>query len=577
MLPIVSARSSAFFRTWSAVEWPHLEMPAPHGVPQPEFNREDAAHPAPSLRSFTSSQSDLLSCGDIGGHTGNDLSTGFSAERDSSVTHTDRSSRCGSPLGLPNFLQPEGGTVSSTNSCAREGNDDGSSSGRSDAHQDSFLNEAEEGRMSVQSPVWVHRYNTVPQPLNDTTVGTSSASCATTHHFRRSASRFSDFTPQASDCAFDEYVKCEYCRVLIPLSTIASHRRSCAAAHNPTEPTSLARGESESFISSAVPVRESSPALDSGASSRSLECVDVPRQSERPQRRPFSSTENDAFTWTPFSRSACAAGREPSLRVQPSYRSSGTMGSFFSAFGPPPERPPPVSPPPVNTPESGPAADAEDAPQQNGSLCPLCGVSVPAEEEDDHQMAHRLQEEDDDVIGPFRHMYERLLQAQAQQSALARGNRSSALGITLSFGGAQAPRLVVSTGTDPLDYLRHNRSTQSTPPDRILAHPTMLEALAHQLVNQSSDASSDTPRGTPPGIIERLPIFVYRDIAANVMDTQDTDEPNSTQQMCVVCLDEYTSDDRLRRLPCLHYFHVSCIDRWLNRSLLCPSCKTPVV
>ncbi|XP_031115548.1 RING-H2 finger protein ATL74-like [Ipomoea triloba] len=43
---------------------------------------------------------------------------------------------------------------------------------------------------------------------------------------------------------------------------------------------------------------------------------------------------------------------------------------------------------------------------------------------------------------------------------------------------------------------------------------------------------------------------------------------------CTVCLADYDSEDTLRILPlCAHYFHVSCIDIWLQQHSTCPVCR----
>lgn len=34
--------------------------------------------------------------------------------------------------------------------------------------------------------------------------------------------------------------------------------------------------------------------------------------------------------------------------------------------------------------------------------------------------------------------------------------------------------------------------------------------------------------------------------------------------------------DSIRYLPCMHQYHVHCVDNWLMRSLTCPSCCEPV-
>ncbi|PNF42008.1 RING finger protein 11 [Cryptotermes secundus] len=38
----------------------------------------------------------------------------------------------------------------------------------------------------------------------------------------------------------------------------------------------------------------------------------------------------------------------------------------------------------------------------------------------------------------------------------------------------------------------------------------------------------------------------------------------------------YEGCDAIRYLPCMHTYHVECIDDWLMRSFTCPSCMEPV-
>lgn len=45
---------------------------------------------------------------------------------------------------------------------------------------------------------------------------------------------------------------------------------------------------------------------------------------------------------------------------------------------------------------------------------------------------------------------------------------------------------------------------------------------------------------------------------------------------CPICMGELNVGDPVRFLPCLHCYHVECIDDWLQRSLTCPSCLEPV-
>eukprot|EP00741_Cyanophora_paradoxa_P004623 tig00000821_g4487.t1 len=45
---------------------------------------------------------------------------------------------------------------------------------------------------------------------------------------------------------------------------------------------------------------------------------------------------------------------------------------------------------------------------------------------------------------------------------------------------------------------------------------------------------------------------------------------------CSVCLSEWRAGERLKILPCIHTFHVKCIERWLQINLTCPSCNRRV-
>ncbi|KAJ2021605.1 hypothetical protein IWW57_004866 [Coemansia sp. S610] len=46
---------------------------------------------------------------------------------------------------------------------------------------------------------------------------------------------------------------------------------------------------------------------------------------------------------------------------------------------------------------------------------------------------------------------------------------------------------------------------------------------------------------------------------------------------CPICLEEFDIGEQLRELPCLHKYHVVCIDTWLvSRSTCCPYCKLDI-
>ncbi|KAF8976639.1 hypothetical protein BDQ17DRAFT_1200414, partial [Cyathus striatus] len=46
---------------------------------------------------------------------------------------------------------------------------------------------------------------------------------------------------------------------------------------------------------------------------------------------------------------------------------------------------------------------------------------------------------------------------------------------------------------------------------------------------------------------------------------------------CLICLDEYESEDEVRVMGCRHAFHRSCVDKWLETGRNnCPACRSTV-
>ena len=57
---------------------------------------------------------------------------------------------------------------------------------------------------------------------------------------------------------------------------------------------------------------------------------------------------------------------------------------------------------------------------------------------------------------------------------------------------------------------------------------------------------------------------------------QYTKRELSIEEKCTICLCEYEHDDHVRRLPCMHLFHIDCVDRWLTQSKRCPICRIDI-
>eukprot|EP00850_Spirogloea_muscicola_P020282 SM000211S06652 [mRNA] locus=s211:129494:138564:- [translate_table: standard] len=68
--------------------------------------------------------------------------------------------------------------------------------------------------------------------------------------------------------------------------------------------------------------------------------------------------------------------------------------------------------------------------------------------------------------------------------------------------------------------------------------------------------------------VKALPSFTFK-CGVNVAGGH-----GGTSETCAICLEDYEPGEKIRVLPCVHEFHVPCIDQWLTtRRPFCPVCK----
>jgi len=47
-------------------------------------------------------------------------------------------------------------------------------------------------------------------------------------------------------------------------------------------------------------------------------------------------------------------------------------------------------------------------------------------------------------------------------------------------------------------------------------------------------------------------------------------------RQCVICIADFQLGAKVRRLACLHIFHISCVDAWLMDNRCCPVCRLDI-
>ena len=51
---------------------------------------------------------------------------------------------------------------------------------------------------------------------------------------------------------------------------------------------------------------------------------------------------------------------------------------------------------------------------------------------------------------------------------------------------------------------------------------------------------------------------------------------NTKESICPICQDNYSISDKICYLPCFHFFHSSCIKKWLEINNRCPLCNNNI-
>lgn len=100
-------------------------------------------------------------------------------------------------------------------------------------------------------------------------------------------------------------------------------------------------------------------------------------------------------------------------------------------------------------------------------------------------------------------------------------------------------------------------------------------------------------RGAPPDSINSLPTYKFklkktrngkgREIDCDASEggivaagTEKERVISGEDAVCPICLGRYENNDELRELPCSHFFHKECVDKWLKINAVCPLCKREV-
>ncbi|XP_047612054.1 E3 ubiquitin-protein ligase RNF6 isoform X2 [Phacochoerus africanus] len=115
---------------------------------------------------------------------------------------------------------------------------------------------------------------------------------------------------------------------------------------------------------------------------------------------------------------------------------------------------------------------------------------------------------------------------------------------------------------------REGRAARPGPHSSTLVETGMLPILrlAHFFLLNEGDGA-ERIRGLTKEQIDNLSTRHY----------EHSGRDSDLARICSVCISDYVTGNKLRQLPCMHEFHIHCIDRWLSENCTCPICRQPVL
>lgn len=81
--------------------------------------------------------------------------------------------------------------------------------------------------------------------------------------------------------------------------------------------------------------------------------------------------------------------------------------------------------------------------------------------------------------------------------------------------------------------------------------------LLEQYEGREAPSLTNESQGMTPLNISRLTIQDYS---------------SSEETLCSICINPFVNGEKIRLLPCLHKYHLPCIDQWLLKKASCPNC-----
>jgi len=106
-------------------------------------------------------------------------------------------------------------------------------------------------------------------------------------------------------------------------------------------------------------------------------------------------------------------------------------------------------------------------------------------------------------------------------------------------------------------------------------HKQFLEKM------EQEQKSLDNIRQESEGIRNQLNLLLINNNENEILNKLEEIElnnqfKNKEEIKCAICLEVFSTGDKISYLPCFHYFHSSCIKNWIKIKNKCPFCNNVI-
>lgn len=123
-----------------------------------------------------------------------------------------------------------------------------------------------------------------------------------------------------------------------------------------------------------------------------------------------------------------------------------------------------------------------------------------------------------------------------------------------------------------LDELQNVNATRRGAPSSVINRlPT--HRLTQAEIDAMKHASSRDPEAAASGDESKATADQRKSTAAGGSHSHNHEDDDEDAPKCLICLAPYEAGNEVRSLLCLHQFHKSCVDQWLQTNAVCPVCK----